>query len=84
VPGMTAPRLAGLFVRCSLRRASIPAPVLGRLILVPAVLLPRVIVRVPPTSRAFAILDPVLGIAAWALHSQTRSPLTLASLMDGI
>lgn len=48
-----------------------PASVLDRLILVPAVLVPLVIAGIfPHALGAFAILDPVLGIGAWVLHSR--------------
>jgi hypothetical protein len=48
-----------------------PASVLDRVLLVPAVLVPLVIAGVcPHTLGAFAILDPTLGIGAWALHNR--------------
>ena len=48
-----------------------PASVLDRVVLVPAVLLPLVIMGIfPHTLGAFAILDPALGIGAWMLHNR--------------
>ena len=48
-----------------------PASVLDRVVLVPAVLVPLVIVGIfPHTLGAFAILDPALGIGAWMLHNR--------------
>jgi hypothetical protein len=44
-----------------------PASVLDRVVLVPVVLVPRIF---PHTLGAFAILDPTLGIGAWALHNR--------------
>jgi len=50
-----------------------PASVLDRVVLVPAVLVPLVIAGVfPHTLGAFAILDPTLGIGAWALYNRKR------------
>jgi hypothetical protein len=48
-----------------------PASVLDRVVLVPVVLVPLVIAGVfPHALGAFAILDPTLGIGAWALHNR--------------
>jgi hypothetical protein len=48
-----------------------PASVLDRVVLVPAVLVPLVIAGVfPHTLGTFAILDPTLGIGAWALYNR--------------
>jgi hypothetical protein len=48
-----------------------PASVLDRVVLVPVVLVPLVIAGIfPHTLGAFAIVDPTLGIGAWALHNR--------------
>jgi hypothetical protein len=48
-----------------------PASVLDRVVLVPVVLVPLVIAGVfPHTLGTFAILDPTLGIGAWALYNR--------------
>jgi len=48
-----------------------PASVLDRVVLVPAVLVPLVIVGIfPHTLGTFAILDPALGVGAWVLHNR--------------
>jgi hypothetical protein len=58
-------------------RQIVAASVLDRLVLVPAVLVPLVLAGVfPHLLGTFAVLDPMLGIGAWALsasHRGTRS-----------
>jgi hypothetical protein len=49
-------------------RQIVAASVIDRLVFVPAVLLPLIIAGVfPHLLGAFAILDPLLAIGAWAL-----------------
>ena len=56
-------------------RQIVAASVLDRLVLVPGVLGPLAIAGVfPHLLGTFAILDPTLGIGAWAFASASRDP----------
>jgi hypothetical protein len=73
VIGMTVAVIGWLYVfggRSGARQFG-PASALDRVVLIPLVLVPLVIAGVfPHTLGAFAILDPALGIGAWALHNR--------------
>ena len=55
-----------------------PASVLDRVVLIPLVLVPLALSGVfPHTVGAVAILDPLLGIGAWVLHSRKKRSLAI-------
>jgi hypothetical protein len=61
-------------------RQVVAASVLDRVILVPAVLVPLAVAGVfPHLLLTFAILDPALGLVAWALLSKERARTHRAS-----